>query len=388
MSSIQRREFLGATAGLAGGLLGTWGIRPGSLPDRLLAQEISRSANVPWLAEVQRPPEPPVVLDPPLPALLHPQGADPITDVAGWKSTREQLRQAWLKFLGPMPEPRPELQLETLREEQVGGVLRRRVRYRLEEDLEAEAYLLVPGESIPGRDAQGRRAGLVALHPTTNDTIEEIAGVKGDPRNHLGLQLARSGFVVSCPLCFLWHNAPTLPAAVESFRARHPGTLGMRKMLYDAQRGVDLLVAHPELVDPGRIGAVGHSLGAKETLYLTAFDDRIRTGVFSEGGIGFSSTNWNASWYLGKAIEQPGFPLNHSQLLALIAPRPFLLLGGESGPGAADGDRSWPYVEAALPVYRLLGTPPRLGLLNHHEGHSLSEASLRRVSEWLQIYTA
>lgn len=380
---MKRRDFLqmaSAWAGAAAGVGGT--LRPGR------AQVADRIGDVSWLGEVQQPPPIPVSLDPPLPSLLQPPGAPVISSVDAWREAREPLRRRWLDFLGPMPDPRPELQVETVGEEQVEGVLRRRVRYRLEEDLTVEAYLLIPGETIPGRDSTGRRAGVVALHPTTNDTIEEIAGVKGDARHHLGLLLAKSGFVVSCPLCFLWHNAPSLPAAVEAFKARHPQALGMRKMLYDSQRGVDLLVAHPDVVDPGRIGAIGHSLGAKETLYLTAFDERVRTGVFSEGGIGFPSTNWNASWYLGKAIDQPGFPLNHSQLLALIAPRPFLLLGGESGPGAADGDRSWPYVEAALPVYRLHGSPPRLGLWNHREGHSLSAQSLRRVAEWLRIYTA
>ena len=378
----KRREFLQATFAWTGAALGF-----GWATGFVRGQDSAPLRDVPWLADVQQPPQPPVVLDPPLPALLSPPGAPVISTVEGWRPAREELRRKWLEFLGPMPESRPELRVETVAEEQVDGVLRRRVRYRLEEDLAVEAYLLIPGESIPGRDARGRRAGVVALHPTTNDTIDEIAGVKGEAKNHLGLQLARAGFVVSCPLCFLWHNAPSLPAAVESFKARHPQALGMRKMLYDAQRGVDLLVAHPELVDPRRIGAVGHSLGAKETLYLTAFDDRVRTGVFSEGGIGFPSTNWNASWYLGKAIEQPGFPLNHAQLLALIAPRPFLLLGGEAGPGAADGDRSWPYVEAALPVYRLHGTPSRLGLLNHREGHSLSANSLVKVLDWLKTYT-
>ncbi|MFM7161483.1 MAG: dienelactone hydrolase family protein [Planctomycetaceae bacterium] len=378
-----RREFLGATTAWAGASLGVgWASRV------VHGQPAGSPGDVGWLAEVQQPPQTPVVLDPPLPALLSPPGEPVISSVDEWRPARARLRAKWLEFLGPMPETRPELQIETVAEEQVDGVLRRRVRYRLEEDLTVEAYLLIPGETIPGRDPRGRRAGIVALHPTTNNTIDEIAGVKGEAKDQLGLQLARAGFVVSCPLCFLWHHAPSLPAAVESFKARHPQALGMRKMLYDAQRGVDLLVAHPELVDARRIGAVGHSLGAKETLYLAAFDDRVRTGVFSEGGIGFSSTNWNASWYLGKAIEQPGFPLNHAQLLALIAPRPFLLLGGESGPGAADGDRSWPYVEAALPVYRLHGQPPRLGLLNHREGHSLSANSLVKVLDWLTTYTA
>jgi hypothetical protein len=55
------------------------------------------------------------------------------------------------------------------------------------------------------------------------------------------------------------------------------------------------------------------------------------------------------------------------QLLALIAPRPFLVLAGESGPGAADGDRSWPFLEAARPVYELYDRPARLGMRTRGE---------------------
>jgi len=117
--------------------------------------------------------------------------------------------------------------------------------------------------------------------------------VKEPESQQLGLKLARRGFVVFCPRCFLWQGMSEYRQAVEEFARRHPKTLGMHKMLYDAIRGVDVLVSLPE-VDQNRIGAVGHSLGAKETLYLAAFDERIKAAVASEGGLGFRSTNWDA----------------------------------------------------------------------------------------------
>jgi hypothetical protein len=197
--------------------------------------------------------------------------------------------------------------------------------------------------------------------------------------------LVHSGFVVFCPRCFLWQDAADYDEAVAKHRQRHPQSLGMAKMLYDAMRGVDVLVSLPD-VDADRIGAVGHSLGAKETLYLAAFDERIKAAVASEGGLGFRSTNWDAPWYLGPAIRDESFPLNHHQLLALIAARPFLILGGEAGPGAADGDRSWPLLEAALPVWKLYGEPTRLGLRNHHRGHALPNFEFFYLNEWLKTY--
>ena len=151
----------------------------------------------------------------------------------------------------------------------------------------------------------------------------------------------------------------------------------MARMLYDAQVATDILAAMPE-VDPNRLGCVGHSLGAKEVLYLAAFDQRIKATVFSEGGIGTTFSNWDALWYLGNTINN-SFHHDHEQLLALIAPRPFLLIAGES----ADGDRSWPYVAKAMAVYGFYTQKPAIAFYNHGTGHPLTEEAEKRSYQWL-----
>jgi pimeloyl-ACP methyl ester carboxylesterase len=163
----------------------------------------------------------------------------------------------------------------------------------------------------------------------------------------------------------------------------------MAKMLWDASRGLDVLESLGE-VESGRMGAIGHSLGAKETLYLAAFDQRVRAAVFSEGGIGIHYSNCNAPWYLGPDVDRPDFGREHHELLAMAAPRAMLLVAGESGGpnprGADDGDRSWPFVEAVLPIYRLYGAPARIGLLNHRQGHVVPPPTAEQIYEWLRIY--
>ncbi|MFH1268460.1 MAG: dienelactone hydrolase family protein, partial [Planctomycetota bacterium] len=226
-------------------------------------------------------------------------------------------------------------------------------------------------------------AGVVALHSTVNHTIRQPAGVEGKPEKAFGLKMARRGYVVFCPRCFLWSSDLSIPYMehVQRFRARHPGSKGMAKMLFDAVVALDVLAGLPE-VDPKRLGAVGHSLGAKEVLYLAALDDRVQAAVSSEGGIGTRFSNWDAPWYLGEEIRGDAFAHEHHELLALVAPRPFLLLGGDS----ADGDRSWPFIEAALPVYRLYGDTPRVGLFNHRTGHNVPPEAERRIDQWFDAY--
>ena len=342
-----------------------------------------QAADVSWLDDVRKgPTNPPRERIGKLAPPLVDAAGEAITTREGWESQRKQIRDEWSKFLGPMPEPRPAVKLEVLKAESLEGIERQLVRYEGEPGLFVEGYLLRPTATTNGGT---KRAGIVALHQTTNASIDEIAGVSGPDSMQIGWKLAKRGFVVFCPRCFLWQDAKDLNDAVAKHRQRHPQSLGMAKMLYDAVRGVDVLETIPE-VDKKRIGAVGHSLGAKEALYLAAFDERIKAAVASEGGTGFRSTNWDAPWYLGPAIRDEKFPLNHHQLLALIAPRPFLVLGGESGSGAADGDRSWPLLEAALPVWKLYGEPTRLGLLNHRQGHSISPESFEKIAEWLETY--
>jgi dienelactone hydrolase len=76
----------------------------------------------------------------------------------------------------------------------------------------------------------------------------------------------------------LWQDVQSFDQAVTGHRQLHPSARGIAKMLYDAQRAVDVLVSDSN-VDRQRIFAIGHSLGAKEVLYLMAKDQRISLGL-------------------------------------------------------------------------------------------------------------
>ncbi len=330
-----------------------------------------------WLRAVQTPPASVAPSAPgPVPILFDAENR-PITKVEEWIQRRIELRKAWRDFLGTISNSVATNSLKILEEDQTAGVVRQLVTFEPEDGLPVAAYLLRPAG--PGRG----RPGALVLHSTVDWTIRQPAGLEGPDELQIGLHLARRGFVAFCPRNFLWtyRRDGKIETAVAWLRQRHPNISGMAKMLLDAMRGVDLLAAQPD-VDPGRIGAIGHSLGAKEVLYLAAFDERIRASVSSEGGIGLGFSNWDAPWYLGETIRRPGFSLDHGQVLALCAPRAFLLIGGES----ADGDRSWPYVAAAMPVWKLAGAADAVGLFNHRRGHTFPAAAQTHAYEWLDWF--
>jgi dienelactone hydrolase len=284
----------------------------------------------------------------------------PVASKANWARQRVGVRTEWLKVLGELPARKPPLKTEFLEAEQLNGFERRLVKYQVEPGEFVDGYLLTPANS------KGKLPAVVVFHPTTASHAKAVAGV--DPEypeeKRMGVQLVQRGYVVWCPRNYINTDGADWKGNATRLLAAHPQWTGMTRMVWDAIRAADFVVSLPN-VDRKRVGCLGHSLGGKQVLYAMAFDERYRAGVSSEGGIGLSFSNWEAPWYLGTKIRQPGFALDHQQLLALTAPRAFLLLAGDS----ADGERSRAYIEAARPVYALLGAPGNIALFDHHLGH-------------------
>lgn len=373
-ASSSRREFLARLATVGAGACAS----PALTRDLAAESPAQKQKDVAWLHEVVVPPaafpRPPRPL---APVLVDGQGRA-VATLDAWRRRRAELERAWRDVLGPLAIERGQPpRVEVVAEDRAGDVIRQRVRYLVEPDVQTEAYVLGP------RQPRAACPGAIVFHTTTPESIRQPAGLADVAEKHFGLALARRGFVTFCPRNFLWPETTRMAADEETrrFRRRHPRARGMAKMLFDGRVALDILAGRSD-VDRDRIGCIGHSLGAKEALYLAAFDRRIKAAVSSEGGIGTSMSNWDAEWYLGPVVRQPAFAREHHELLALIAPRPFLLVGGDS----ADGSASWPWLAAALPVYRLHGEPARLGLLNHARGHAVPPDVAPRLLEWLETY--
>ncbi|NMC38778.1 MAG: dienelactone hydrolase [Bacteroidales bacterium] len=307
-----------------------------------------------------------------LPPLLISSSGRPINKLRAWEKKRKSIKKIWAEYLGMIDtNPAPPV-ITVLNEDMPEGLVRQYIEYEGEPGIRVKAYLLIPlgqGEKLPA---------VVALHSTSDNQMKYIAGVEKGEIKALGYNLAKMGFIVICPMCFLWHEkgTKTYEQQVDLFHARHPKSRGMAKMLFDAMRAVDVL-ENLEEVDKGRIGALGHSLGAKEAFYLGAFDDRVTTIVSNEGGIGINFSNWDDPWYIGKDIHD--FPHQHHELLGLCAPKPFLLIGGDS----SDGKISIPYIDSVRPVYDLYGKPENLMFFNHGRGHGITPEAEKLTYDWI-----
>jgi dienelactone hydrolase len=328
-----------------------------------------------WPALTQKPYTDQAVPDLGLRPLLQRSGK-PITTKDDWQAQRTTIEQAWRNRLGPLPQRPKSLETRVQQAEQCDGYARKLISFLGTDGDRIQAYLLIPD----GLKEGAKRPAVVVFHQTIADTLKEPAGLSKNQTLALGVHLVKRGYIVHCPECYIMKDGGPSRQAEAVARA-WPGLTGLGKMTFDASRCVDFLESLP-FVDAGRIGCIGHSLGAKEVLFALAFEPRYQVGVFNEGGIGLRMSNWTDPWYLtAKMKDQIPAQENH-QVLALCAPRPILILGGDS----ADGDASWPLVHAALPVYRLLGAGDRIGLVNHHGGHSFPRTARQTAYRWLDYW--
>jgi len=136
------------------------------------------------------------------------------------------------------------------------------------------------------------------------------------------------------------------------------------KGIFNHRRCLDFLASLPE-VDGERMGAIGHSLGGHNALYLAAFEPRVKAVVTSCGFNSFAKykggdlTGWSHKGYMPRIAEVYGrdparMPFDFTEVLGAIAPRALFISGPlHDANFEVSGVRDC--VRAAEPVYELLG---------------------------------
>lgn len=280
------------------------------------------------------------------------------------------LQSRWTRLLGTMStaKPTPVARLVSRNEEpSYHGELRY---LKTEADSEEKIYVMLP-KGVTGK----LPVVIVPFYDVDTSAARYMDGRQWTPpgTRSFAYLAVQHGFAAVCIRWFGESYAEGYAEAVARLKQRHPEVTGLGKWVWDSQRLLDYMATRPEF-DMSRIGMIGHSLGGKMTLYATAMDKRIRAAVSSEPGIGLSFSNYEDYWYLGE--KRPTDGTDHHELLALIAPRPFLLIGGDS----SDNDKSWHYINA---VKKLYPSPERIGYFNHRTGHSPTPEAVQLSMEWL-----
>ncbi len=305
--------------------------------------------------------------------------------IADWQKKREELVAQWEDVIGKpsFTDYANELEIvDQIEHPDFHGTL-----YRQSTGPGAKQLVLL---MEPTRHVSSSRPGAVVpfYHPdpSAGYDLKEKKPLEDRKTIQFGLHLVRQGYVAACTEAFPFNTVPEpennkgfawWQAGADKLLQDHPNWTGIGKLISDTSRAVDLLLSQ-ENIDKERIVAIGHSLGGKMAFCTAAFDERIKAVIASDFGIGWDFTNWDADWYFGKQIHQENFHLQNHQLLAMIAPRPFLLIGGEY-----DKPESWQYVLEAKKIYQLHGKESALGFLDHASGHRPPEHAVDAAYKWL-----
>ncbi len=337
---------------------------------------------------------------------IGPTEVGPLTTPHEWRQKAEALRSLYTLLLGELPEAFANLRAEPEFGEPYPyqGVLRQEVTFTIGPGERTLGHLLRPLK------AAGPLPTVLTLHQTTTAgrafTIGATPEGPGHPKAY-GLHLARHGFAT-----FSYDQLSTgerlLPPgtrafATEAFYERWPRWSVRGRDIADLQRAVEVLEA-ADGVDARRIGSMGHSQGGGLTIDGMIFEPRIKAGASNCGTGAFrSSINpfgiAREAWWIGiprlRAFFETGkpAPIDLHERLALIAPRPFLLISAVNDSSYGTGpDLDWNEARleelhtAVGDIYHLLGAKDAFHPQQHREGHDLKAHQLAEIVRFFQTH--
>lgn len=234
--------------------------------------------------------------------------------------SRREIIAAMEKVMGPWPagKPRGAVPVEVLEEHTAENFVRRKIRFESEPGTMVPAHLFLPKTKAKSSPA------VLCLHQTTKFGKDEPAGLGGNPNLHYARELAERGFVTLAPDYCRFGEYKIDPYAMGYASATMKG-------IFDHTRAIDLLQSMPQ-VKRGRIGAIGHSLGGHNSLFIAAWDRRVRAVATSCGFTSFAKyfggnlKGWSHAGYMPRIASEFGMsaarmPFEFSEVLSLILPR-------------------------------------------------------------------
>lgn len=304
--------------------------------------------------------------------------------------TMNKLRQQindFLKFdISDQPVP-----FETQEASQEDGYRRLRITYpSLEGDL-IPAYLLLP-------DGDGPFGAVLVHHQHRGQRHfgkSEVCGLVGDPLQAFGPALAKQGIIVLAPdsICFedRRHNRTGTEADEGDvdqhynemcFRLLRGDTL-MRKVLSDSAQGISLLCEH-ELVDPQRVGILGHSYGGNTVLFHAALDERIHFACSSGAACSYQ---YKLSNQLGIEMAEviPDFATHFDihDLVVCFAPRDALLVSASEDAMSQDAES---IVSKAKEMCASAGIEFSVEHKRYEGGHAVTQERFDDILGWVGKY--
>jgi dienelactone hydrolase len=299
-----------------------------------------------------------------------------------WLQIRADILARMQQVMGLLPgeSKRVALDPRVESEEDGGKYVRRKMTIAVEPGDRLPLYLLIP------KERRGRLPAVLCLHQTSRPLGKKNpVGLGGPADLNYAVQLAERGYAAIAPDYVNMGEYKFDPYKADYASATMKG-------IWNHIRCVDYLRSLAE-VDPERIGAIGHSLGGHNAIFLAAFDERVRCVVSSCGFCSFTRymkgdlTGWSHDGYMPRIRtlydrDPKKMPFEFADVIAAMAPRPFFA-------NAPVGDTNFDVqgvrecMAAALPIYEQFHAGDKLRAIYPDAGHEFPETARREAYAWL-----
>jgi len=264
------------------------------------------------------------------------------TELSGWNKERVKVRVTLLDLLGDIP-PRPtNLNVRTISREVKEGYILEKFLIDNEVDSRIPGYLAIP------TNVKGKVPVILGLHGHSSSK-ENIFATDSSGQGVAGLLLSHGYAVLAIDSYYNGERRGTGPAGTNEMQNEMVdqemslfkinlwfGRSLWGMQLRDEQIALDYLMTRPE-IDTSRIGVEGMSMGSTRAWWLAAIDDRVKAVV------GVACFTRYKELIEQRALRAHGIyyfvpgMLKHFDsevVMALIAPRPFLALTGDTDRGS------------------------------------------------------
>lgn len=332
------------------------------------------------------------------------QQLQPIESAEDWQQRRKHILLGMQQVMGRLPndEELPPLSVEQTESVDFNGFQRLTVRYRVDDRQHATAHLYLPTTDQPAADPPAadkqaqpltadsiRRPAVLALHPTSPLGKAIVAGEGPRPNRNYAQELAQRGYVVLAP------DYPSFGDQADYNFDTDRYLSGTMTAIVMHRRGIDLLQQRPE-VDPQRIGAIGHSLGGHNAMFLAAWDPRVQVAVSSCGWDPFTDyqggtlAGWASDRYMPRIrslfnLDPQLVPFDLTEVAAAIAPRGFFSASPlhDHNFAASAVQRSEPKIRQ---IYQLLGAADHFIVSYPDADHDFPPETRQQAYEFLDRF--
>ena len=263
--------------------------------------------------------------------------------LAGWTKERVKVGETLKHLLGDLPVRPRQLKVKTVYKKNMNG-------YTLEKfliDNEVDGW--IPGYIAIPSNIKSRVPVILGMHGHSSSKDNIFGSDSNTAQDVLAVLISRGYAVIAIDSYFNGERRGTGPAGDNEMQDKSAdqelpqfkinlwfGRTLWGMQLRDEQIALDYLATRPE-IDTAKIGAQGMSMGSTRAWWLAAMDSRIKAVVgvacFTryEELIQQRQLSAHGIYYFVPGMLQH---FDTEAVMGMIAPRPFLVLTGDSDPGS------------------------------------------------------